>query len=265
MHKFIKKLLITTLFVGKCFFLHSQVSIPELTAPVMDTARVLDNQTYTELNNFLLNVYNQTKNQIVVFTLPSTEDESIEEFSLRVFEKWQLGQANVDNGVLLVVATEDRKLRIEVGYGLEALLTDTKCGLIIRNFITPHFKNGDFSAGITEGTKLITGYITEDAEIVKKIDSSQSKNNNSMPIIPFLMIAFFIIIVVTNESGIGPFGYLYIISLLTGRPFVRKTYRRHLNSGFDSSNDSDSFGSFGGGGFSGGGGRSGGGGASGSW
>ena len=102
----------------------------------MDTARVLDNQTYTELNNFLLNVYNQTKNQIVVFTLPSTEGESIEEFSLRVFEKWQLGQAKADNGVLLVVATEDRKLRIEVGYGLEALLTDTKCGLIIRNFIT---------------------------------------------------------------------------------------------------------------------------------
>ena len=113
--------------------------IPRLTKPVMDTAEILGEETESFLDEQILALERDTKSQVAVLTVPTLEDESIESFSGRVFKEWKLGQKDLDNGVLLTVAVNDHKLRIEPGYGLEGSLTDTKCGIIIRNFITPYF------------------------------------------------------------------------------------------------------------------------------
>ena len=152
--------------------LFAKVYIPEQTAWVMDSANIIDKNTKSELNSYLESVNRQTGVQIAVFTVKSLEkvagtDATIEEYATDVFEKWGLGQKKEDNGVLLLVCLDEKKVRIEVGYGLEGVLTDTKCGLIIRNFIAPDFKNASYSEGIKTGVNLIAGYATGNEEIKK--------------------------------------------------------------------------------------------------
>jgi uncharacterized protein len=100
-----------------------------------------------------------TSNQVAVLTVSSLGGEAIEDFSLRVAEAWGLGQAGTDNGVLLLVAVDDREMRIEVGYGLEDVLTDAAAGRIIRDDIAPQFRNGNYNAGVQMGVQRILGTI----------------------------------------------------------------------------------------------------------
>src|SRR5205814_1698756 len=118
--------------------------VPFLTGRVVDNAEILKRETRDRLAVVLKSHEEATTNQIAVLTIPTIGEEAIEEYAVKVFESWKLGQKGKDNGVLLVVAPKDRKLRIEVGYGLEGALTDAVSSRIIRNVITPSFKAGDF-------------------------------------------------------------------------------------------------------------------------
>lgn len=127
------------------------LEVPYLSGRVNDEAHVLSPSVVTELESLLKAYEDSTGNQIAVLIIPSLEGESLEEYSLRVAETWKLGKKGVDNGALLLIAKNDRKLRIEVGYGLEASLTDAACSFIISEVITPRFKSGDFDGGVREG------------------------------------------------------------------------------------------------------------------
>jgi uncharacterized protein len=130
-----------------------------LAGRVMDRADVLADATERGLETLLATHEAQTTNQVVVLTIPSLEGSTVEAVADRVFNTWGLGQAGRDNGVLLLVARDDRELRIEVGYGLEGALTDAEAGRIIRGVIVPRFRDGDFDGGVTDGVSAILGTI----------------------------------------------------------------------------------------------------------
>ena len=127
--------------------------VPYLAGHVNDLAHLLSPATVQALETRLTEYETKTGNQFAVLIISALGDQSIEEYSLRVAETWKLGKKGVDNGAILVISKEDRKLRIEVGYGLESSLTDALCNYIIREKIVPAFKSGDFDAGITEGVE----------------------------------------------------------------------------------------------------------------
>ena len=133
----------------------SAVDIPYLTGRVNDNAQILSETTRQSLTNILKEHEERTTNQIAILTIPTIHGESIEDFAVEVFEAWKLGQKDKDNGILIVVVPDDRRMRIEVGYGLEPTLTDAMAGRIIRQIMTPRFKNGDFDGGISEGTMAV--------------------------------------------------------------------------------------------------------------
>ena len=131
---------ITLLFLfGTCIVV-AQKPIPELWGlHVHDEAKILSQQTVDLLENQLKVYEDSTSNQIAILIITSLEGASLEEYSLRVAEKWKLGQKDKDNGVLLFIAVDDHKMRIETGYGLEGVLTDALCSRIIRNEMAPKF------------------------------------------------------------------------------------------------------------------------------
>lgn len=135
------------------------LDVPPLTGRVVDLADVLSPDTEAALVAQLAAHEDSTSNQVVVLTIASLEDEILEPYATRVFRAWGLGQADRDNGVLLLVAVADRELRIEVGYGLEGSLTDATAGTIIRGEIVPRFRDGDFDAGVVAGVGAILGAI----------------------------------------------------------------------------------------------------------
>lgn len=140
--------------------------IPKLTGPVNDTANVLSEKAKKELTEFLLKQEKDTSNQIVILTVKSLDGDTIEDFAVRVFEKWKLGQKGKDNGVLIVLATVERKIRIEVGHGLEGALPDVIASRIIRDEMAPRFKeevkdfDGGFMAAVVAIDKAIKGEYT---------------------------------------------------------------------------------------------------------
>jgi uncharacterized protein len=123
--------------------------VPEQPANyVVDLAGIIDPQTEADLNRRLKELEDKTTAQVVVLTINSLEGEPMEKFSLRTAEKWALGQKGKDNGVLITVAVHDRKYRIEVGYGLEAILPDSYVGSLGRRYFVPNFRQGNYSQGI---------------------------------------------------------------------------------------------------------------------
>ncbi|HPD57216.1 MAG TPA: YgcG family protein [Smithellaceae bacterium] len=152
------KKLFSLTFVFALFFLpqlSSAIDVPYLTGRVTDNAQILSAETRQAITEMLKAHEDKTGNQVAVLTVPTLAGEGIEEYALTVFNEWKLGQKGKDNGVLIVVVPNDRRMRIEVGYGLEATLTDGKAGSIIRNIMTPRFKQGDYSTGIEEGVKAV--------------------------------------------------------------------------------------------------------------
>lgn len=131
------------------------IDVPYLSGRVNDNANMLEPSARTALEAVLAAYEDSTTNQIAVLTIPSLGDATIEEYGLKVAETWKLGRKGVDNGALLLVARDDRKIRIEVGYGLEASLTDAACSYIIQNIILPKFRDGNFSEGISSGVDAI--------------------------------------------------------------------------------------------------------------
>jgi uncharacterized protein len=139
------------------------VDVPYLTGRVTDNAEILGADARTRLDDLLRAHEQATGNQIAVLTVPTLDGESIEDFSTRVFGAWKLGQKGKDNGVLVVVVPRDRRMRIEVGYGLEGLLPDAAASRIVRDVMTPRFKVGDFASGIEDGVKAIIAALTGQA------------------------------------------------------------------------------------------------------
>jgi uncharacterized protein len=131
------------------------LDVPRHKGPVNDTAGVLAGDAQRSLTTALRDFRKQTGNQIVVLTIPSLDGDSIDDFAVRVFESWKLGEKGKDNGVLMVVALKDRRMRIEVGYGLEGRLTDLLAGRIIRDVMAPRFKTGDLAGGIQAGVQAV--------------------------------------------------------------------------------------------------------------
>ncbi len=135
------------------------VDVPYLTGRVVDDAEILKPATRERVAAMAKAHEDKTTDQIAVLTVPTLDGESVEEFANRVFAAWKLGQKGRDNGVLVVVAPQDRKMRIEVGYGLEGTLTDVAASRIIRNVMTPAFKDGDFDRGIAGGVAAIVAQL----------------------------------------------------------------------------------------------------------
>jgi uncharacterized protein len=146
-------LLISTMLFG--------ADVPYLTGRITDNAQLLSPEVNRSLSESLQAHEKRTGNQIAVLTISSLGGENIEDYSVRVFESWKLGQKGKDNGVLIVVVPGDRRMRIEVGYGLEGTLTDAMAGRIIQTVMTPEFKIGNFEGGIVDGAgavmKLLEG------------------------------------------------------------------------------------------------------------
>lgn len=159
------------------------ISFPTLTGRVVDEANILSPQTKHLLEQKLKTFEQNTSNQIVVVTLKSLQGHSIEEYGYQLGRHWGIGQKGKDNGVLLIVAPKERKVRIEVGYGLEGTLTDAQSFLIINDIIIPYFKKGDFDTGVIKGVDAIMDTIKG----TFKPDKSKEKES-AFPLVAFGVI-----------------------------------------------------------------------------
>jgi uncharacterized protein len=133
----------------------ADVAVPPLTGRVVDKTATLSSSDIASLDQTLKDFEARKGSQVAVLIVPTTQPETIEQFSLRVAEAWKIGRKKIDDGAILVVAKDDRKLRIEVGYGLEGALTDVTAKRIIDEVITPKFRSGDFAGGISDGVNRI--------------------------------------------------------------------------------------------------------------
>ena len=243
-------------------------NFPALTGRVVDQAGILSPATRDRLTQMLAQQERATGNQVVVVTLKSLQGYSIEEFGYRLGRYLGIGQKNKDNGVLLIVAPNERKVRIEVGYGLEGTLTDAESRIIIERDILPAFRHGDFNAGVLAGVTSILKVLGGGAA-QSGLQWNRSRSGSLSD--PMLWIGLLLI---------GAEGFLFLMLFFVGPRYhpARKKYvlfrpgrssRDPLGLAFLAGYSGGHFGGgggfTGGGGFSGGGGSFGGGGASGSW
>jgi len=241
-------------------------SFPELTGRVVDQADLLDPAQEAELTAQLEALESQSNRQLVVATVNSLEGYDIADYGYQLGRTWGIGQdgegeAEKDNGLILLVAPNERKVRVEVGYGLEGIMTDALSSIIIQNDILPQFRNGDMAAGIIAGANRISTQLAlpeeEALAVAQQANQQASKGDGEniglMVFWIFVLIFFVIIPMFSNRGG--------------------KRYRRGAGpvviwgggSGFGGGGSGFGGGGFGGGGFGGGGGSFGGGGASGGW
>ncbi len=272
-----KRLLILLAFIATTTYTAFSLDVPPLTMPVTDQAGIISAQEEQALNQYLQQLDSQYGIQMAVLTIPSLEGENLELYSIQVADEWALGSAEEDNGALLLVAYDEREIRIEVGYGLEGTLTDALSGQIIRQVIAPYFQQGNFGTGIIAGIQVMSqsvvgeeiGYIDEST---KTQISTSSDNNEPSALMSLFTLAIFFAFMLLAMNGKGKGGgrrgggvsdaiiTMGILSLLGGNS---RGYRGGGFGGGSGFGDSG-FGGFGGG-FGGGGGGFGGGGASGGW
>jgi uncharacterized protein len=210
-------------------FTFTQVSakeVPILTSRVNDYANILSPTTLQALETMLKEHEDSTSNQVVVLTVQSLEGEVLEEYSIKVVEAWKLGTKKNDNGVLLLVAKDDRKVRIEVGDGLEGVLNDGKAGWIIRNLIVPSFKEGNFDAGVMAGVaamlKVIQGEYTIDEESATESSDEEIPLGMALGISAFflLVVGMFTLIGVFTEGAASWFLFFFLIPFWTAFPMA---------------------------------------------
>ncbi|MBU2116904.1 MAG: TPM domain-containing protein [Alphaproteobacteria bacterium] len=242
----------------------AQPAFPELAGRVVDQAELLSPAKEAELETRLAALERDTSDQLVVVTVRSLEGYDIADYGTRLGRDWQIGQQDGNNGVLLIVALEERKIRIEVGYGLEGILTDALSALIIHEQITPAFKEGGFERGIEQGVIAIENQLRLDPEEAMARAAAVEAAEAEVPVGALIIIALvfgFILIavigIVSNASGRRRRGGSDIAPILI---WAASEALRSRGGGGGRGG-----GGFGGGGFSGGGGSFGGGGASGGW
>jgi len=259
---------------------HAEVAVPPLRAHVTDLTNTLDTAQKQQLETRLAQFEAKKGAQIAVLLIPTTQPEAIEQYSIRVVDAWKLGRKGIDDGVLLLIAKDDRTLRIEVGYGLEGVLPDASAKRIIAETIAPHFKRGNYYAGIATGIEQLLAVIEGESLPPPRERSAISgsvKNLESLLFIAFMlamgvggvlrkffgrlpaaiiigfvtaMLAWLIVAPILIAGVVGVIAFMFTL-VGGGRGFIG-------GGGFGQ-------GGFGGGGFGGGGGGFGGGGASGRW
>ncbi|MDK9706483.1 MAG: TPM domain-containing protein [Desulforhopalus sp.] len=263
------------------------IEVPKLIARVNDYAAILSPATRQQLEDSLAKLEREESTQIAVLTITSLQGEVLEEFSLKVAETWRLGQKGRDNGALLLIAKNDRKLRIEVGYGLEGRLTDLAAGRIIRDVITPRFREGNFDLGVSDGVAAMISAVRGEFSFstTATTTASTSISADFEGIVVFLGFAFFALARIAGKHRlftaslgailapvVGLFlglGWLLIlafipIGFIAG--FLASLFFSNMRfSGGGWNSSSGGFSSGGDSGFSGGGGGFGGGGSSGGW
>lgn len=283
--------LIAALFLAFLPVCSVAAAVPTLSGRVNDYAHLLNDSAIAGIEAELARLDTQDSTQIVVLTIDSLDGEPIEEFALKTAQKWLLGQNGIDNWALLVVARNERKIRIEVGYGLEGKLTDLLSGRIIRDIMVPEFKRGNFSLGIQNAVKAMVGIVSGEYTATNMPGRS---SRGSGDVGGFMVIAVFVMTMVGRIfrspkilAGIAgavllpllgvlflgtalgslmllliPIGFVVgMFSTLFGRT-SGYSGRHYSSGGYGGFGGGD----FGGGGFSGGGGGGGGGGgASGGW
>jgi uncharacterized protein len=220
---------------------------------VSDFAGIIDKEIEEKLNNVLTELEEKTTAEVAVVTIKSLEGETIENFAVKLFEKWGIGKKGKNNGVLFLTSLNDRKTRIEVGYGLEGILPDGKCGEILDKYVIPYFKQGDYSKGVMLGTLEIASIIAKDAHVELtgiKIPETKKLKNRFLQLTfkKLLELIFFLFIII--------FWYIFF-----GRRYVSNGFSTGFGGygvrigRFSSGGFSGGFGGFGGG-ISGGGGAS---------
>ena len=237
----------------------SAPAFPSLTARVVDAAGLLKPEERAALEERLKAHEERTTDQVVVASVRSLQGFTVEDYANRLFRHWQLGQKAKNNGVLLLVAPSERKVRIEVGYGLEGALTDALSKVIIATAMAPRFREGDFAGGIRAGIDAVLSILTGDAEEWQRRAKVRSDEGSGIDMVAvlFMLLVLFLIVRAMMAGG-GPRRYH---RTRRGRWIVVPTGGGMFGGGWGGGGGGWS----GGGGFSGGGGSSGGGGASGSW
>lgn len=244
---------------------------------VNDEANVLTVEQKQTLNNLVNDFQSKTGNEIAVLIIPELKNETIESQAVKTFEEWGIGKKGKDNGVLLLVAIKDREMRIEVGYGLEGVLTDLKSGQIIRDIITPEFKNNNYFSGIQKGLQAIISIISGDNSVLPVTNPPITLNENIIGIIVLLGYFLFVILARTKSWWLGGvigailgiwYGGIisiivfaiigFIIDFVLSRLGQNPVFINTLHMIGRSATRGSGFGGFGGG-------RSGGGGSSGKW
>lgn len=268
----------------------ADVAVPPLTGRVVDQTATLSAADVSDLEQKLKSFEDRKGSQIAVLMIPTTAPEAIEQFAIRVVEQWKLGRKKVDDGALLLIAKDDRKLRIEVGYGLEGALNDATAKRIIDEIITPRFKAGDFVGGINAGVdRMISVIDGEPLPAPKPLERMSPGALDALgEFFPVIIIGALVAGGVLRAmfgrlfgalltgGGLAFLAWLFVglwsVALIVGLiGFVFTLVGDAVTSGgpggFSSggSRGGSSWGGSGGGGFSGGGGSFGGGGASGSW
>ena len=277
----------------------ADVAVPPLSGRVVDQTGTLSSDTMAALTQALKGLELRKGSQVAVLIVPTTAPETIEQYSIRVAEAWKIGRKKIDDGALLVVAKDDHKLRIEVGYGLEGALTDVTSRRIIDEIIVPRFKTGDFAGGISAGVDRIIGVIDGEPLPAPQPEASHSIDEGLLNFIfPFGFLAYAAIAGIMRSllgrllgSGvtagvIGGFAWYLVGSLAVSsvigvaaffltmfgdgiiaasQSASRGAGRGGGSSGWSGGGWSGGSSSSDSGGFSGGGGSFGGGGASGSW
>lgn len=214
-----------------------------------DETNILSDGTKKEIDDINKKLETATESQIIVAVVDSIEDYgSIEEYATKFFEKWKIGSKEKNNGILFVTSLKERKVRIEVGYGLEGALPDGKVGRILDDYVMPNFEKEDYNSGILNGFRAIVAEVQKEYN-VESLDNIEPESSGEVESSDFVLIVLVLIIILfAGISGGGPGG--------------RRGYRGYTTFG-GSAGRSSSSSSFGG--FSGGGGSSGGGGASRGW
>jgi len=241
-------LLLTIAFAGVAFA--AALTFPPLTGRVVDDAGVLSDDTKARLTDILEQLEKKTGDQVVVATLKSLQGQDIAAYGYQLGRAWGIGQQKKNNGAILIVAPNERKVRIEVGYGLEGDLTDAASRVIIENAILPQFRAGNYDAGVEQGTVEIVRLLGGNTVDLSHEPQAPQPEHQDRGHIPWVVIAFILVWII---FGRGFWPLFFLGGLGRGGGWG--------GGGFGSSGG----GGFGGGGFSGGGGSFGGGGASGSW
>jgi uncharacterized protein len=278
------------LFVCWAFAASADVAVPPLSGRVVDQTGTLSGSDISALNRTLRELEARKGSQVAVLIVPTTAPETIEQYSIRVAEAWKIGRKKIDDGALLVVAKNDRHLRIEVGYGLEGALTDVTSKRIIDEIIVPKFRSGDFAGGISAGVERIVAVINGEPLPAPEPPHWQSPSlgNSIDPLNPFVIVGVLAVagilraalgrLIGSAATGglVGFLAWLFVGSIAASAivgivafifafvgdmvPLTGGGGRyRGGSGGWGGGSSSDS------GGFSGGGGSFGGGGASGNW
>jgi uncharacterized protein len=295
-HTLVKKVYLAIAALLLLPSLAASLDVPQLKGRVNDLANLLSPETAILLEQKLAGFEQETTNQLAVLTIPSLQGDDIDQFAIRVAEQWKLGQKGRDNGVLLILAKAEHKVRIEVGMGLQGVLPDITSAQIIRNVMSPHLKSNDFNQGITAGVDAILAATKGEFKASPRDADRKSRSRSSSPATYFLLAAVAAVILGSYSRPLGgiagaaglpmatyfafPGAGLIMLLILAAVGFGGGLLLSFLFSGMSGGGGGGYFGGGGGlgggyfgggssdggsGGFSGGGGGFDGGGASGDW